>query len=144
MSFSLDVNILLYASDSDSPYFHQAKFFIESCIEREEVFYLAWPTIMSYLRISTHPSIFDHPLTMEEAMGNIETLINLPHVRMLGEGDDFWQDFRSTAGELPCRGNLIPDVHLAALLRQHGIKTLYTNDRDFLKFPFLNVKDPLA
>ncbi len=144
MSFSLDVNILLYASDAGSPYFQEAGFFIESCMKREEVFYLAWPTIMSYLRISTHPSIFDHPLSPEEAMGNIEALINLPHVRLLAEGDSFWQAFKATADTLPCRGNMVPDAHLAALLRLHGVRTLFTRDRDFLRFGFLDVRDPFS
>lgn len=143
MSFALDVNILLYASDENSPYFEKAKSFIESCIIQQEIFYLGWPTVMSYLRISTHPSIFDHPLSPDEAMGNIETLINLPHVRFLSEGEGFWEIYRATTGELPTRGNLVPDAHLAALLRYHGVKTLYTNDRDFLKFPFLDVRTPL-
>jgi predicted nucleic acid-binding protein len=42
------------------------------------------------------------------------------------------------------RGNLVPDAHLAALLKQHGVRTLYTRDGDFRKFPFLDVRDPLA
>jgi uncharacterized protein len=42
------------------------------------------------------------------------------------------------------RGNLVPDAHLAALLRQHGIRTLYTNDSDFRKFSFPDVQDPFA
>ena len=41
------------------------------------------------------------------------------------------------------RGNLVPDTHLAALLRQHGVATLYTRDRDFRRFDFLSVIDPL-
>ena len=142
MSFALDVNILLYASDAGSPYFAKAKSFIESCIGQQEVFYLGWPTVMSYLRISTHPSIFDYPLSPDEAMGNIETLVSLPHARFLSEGEGFWEIYRTTTGELPTRGNLVPDAHLAALLRYHGVKTLYTHDRDFLKFPFLDVRDP--
>ena len=48
-----------------------------------------------------------------------------------------------TAGA-PTRGNLVPDAHLAALLRHHGVRTLYTHDRDFRKVPFLVVRDPLA
>jgi hypothetical protein len=42
------------------------------------------------------------------------------------------------------RGNLVPDAHLAALLRQHGISRLYTHDRDFRKFDFLEVIDPIT
>ena len=42
------------------------------------------------------------------------------------------------------RGNLVPDAHLAALLLQHGVGTLYTRDRDFRKFSGLAVRDPLT
>jgi len=45
---------------------------------------------------------------------------------------------------VPTRGNLVPDTQLAALLHLHGIRVLYTHDRDFLKFPFLTVRDPLS
>jgi predicted nucleic acid-binding protein len=44
----------------------------------------------------------------------------------------------------PARGNQVPDAHLAAILKQHGIRTLYTHDRDFRRFDFLRVIDPLA
>jgi uncharacterized protein len=144
MSFSIDVNILLYASDTASPHFERAKSFIESCIAQREVFYLGWPTVMSYLRIATHPAVFDHPLSPDEAMANIETLRNLPHARFLSEEEGFWAVYRATTSVVPTRGNLVPDAHVAALLRYHGVKTLYTHDRDFLKFPFLDVRDPLA
>ena len=144
MSFAIDVNILLYASDTGSPHFERANSFIESCIAQNEVFSVAWPTVMSYLRILTHPSVFDHPLSPNEAMTNVETPLNLPHARFLSEDEGFWTVYRAVTSELPIRGNLVPDAHLAALLRYHGVKTLYSHDRDFLKFPFLDVRDPLA
>jgi toxin-antitoxin system PIN domain toxin len=144
MSFAVDVNILLYASDTDSPYFEQAKAFIETCITQQELFYLGWPTVMSYLRVATNSAVFSHPLSPDEAMTNIETLLNLPHARFLSEGEGFWDVYRATATEVPTRGNLVPDAHLAALLRYHRVKTLYTHDRDFLKFTFLDVRDPFA
>ena len=143
MSFSFDVNILLYASDADNPCFERAKAFVETCIAQQELFYLGWPTVMSYLRIATHSSVFGHPLSPHEAMTNIEILLSLPHARFLSEGEGFWDVYRATTTKVPTRGNLVPDAHLAALLRYHGVKTLYTHDRDFLKFPFLDVRDPL-
>jgi hypothetical protein len=144
MSFAIDVNILLYASDTSSPHSDRARSFIESCMAQNEVFCLGWSTVMSYLRMATHPAVFDHPLSPDEAMANIETLLNLPHARFLSEEDGFWNVYRATTAEVPTRGNLVPDAHLAALLRQHGVKTLFTHDRDFLKFPFLDVRDPLS
>ena len=109
-----------------------------------DILYLSWPTIMGYLRIATHPSIFDEPLTPDEAMANVETLLNLPHCRCLAEEDGFWETWRATVGELAVRGNLVPDAHLAVLLRLHGVRRLYTHDRDFRRFDFIDVRDPLG
>jgi predicted nucleic acid-binding protein len=47
-------------------------------------------------------------------------------------------------GGPPVRGNLVPDAHLVALMRQHGVSTIWSHDRDFLKFPGIKVQDPFA
>jgi uncharacterized protein len=99
---------------------------------------------MAYLRISTHPRIFAAPLRPDEAMSNVAELLQLPQVRLLSEGDEFWDCYRELAASVSARGNLVPDAHLAALLRSHDVRTLYTHDRDFLRFPNLDVRDPFA
>ena len=144
MSFAIDVNVLVYASDRSSPFADRALAFLERCAAQPDVFYLAWPTIMGYLRLVSHPAICREPLSPETAMDNVSGLLRLPHVRTLAEDEGFWDVYREVAGEAPTRGHLVPDAHLAALLRQHGIRTLYTNDRDFRRFDFLTVRDPLA
>ena len=65
MCYSLDVNVLLYASDRSSDRHEAARQFLESCAARPEVFCLTWQTLMAYLRIATHPSIFAAPLAPE-------------------------------------------------------------------------------
>ena len=142
MSFSCDVNVLLYASDSSSPVHDRAQDFLKRAAAGGDLFCLGWPTVMSYLRIATHPGIFSAPLTPSEALRNVDALAALPHVRLLGEEDDFLDVYREVTGGFPVRGNLVPDAHLAALLKQHGVRTLYTRDGDFRKFLFLDVRDP--
>ena len=144
MSAAIDVNVLLFASDTASPLHRRAAEFLQECATGPDILYLAWSTVISYLRISTHPAIFANPLQPEEAAQNAETLLRLPHVRMLAEEDGFWDLYREVTRKVPTRGNGVPDAHLATLLRQHGVATLYTNDRDFRKFDFLNVRDPFA
>jgi uncharacterized protein len=144
VSFSCDVNVLLYASDASSPVHSVARRFLEDAAAGRDVFYLAWPTVMSYLRIATHPRIFDAPLAPDAALGNVEALARLPHVRFLSEEPGFLDVYREVARAFPVRGNLVLDVHLAALLRQHGVRTLFTRDADFRKFSFLDVRDPFA
>ena len=144
MSFSCDVNVLLYASDSSSPVHEPARTFLKGAAAAGTSSAWAGSTVMSYLRIATHSGIFSSPLTPAEALGNVDALVALPHVRLLAEEDGFLEDYREVTGSFPVRGNLVPDAHLAALLKQHGVRTLYTRDGDFRKFAFLDVRDPFA
>lgn len=144
MSYSIDVNVLIYASDRSSDRHERARHFVENCAASPEVLCLTWPTLMSYLRIATHPRIFAAPLTPDEALGNIAAFVRLPHVRIVSELDGFLDAYRRVAGDMPVRGNLVPDAHVAAILFQHGVQTIYTNDRDFLKFESIEARDPFS
>jgi toxin-antitoxin system PIN domain toxin len=97
---------------------------------------------MGYLRISTHPGIFSSPLSPHEALSNLEALLDLPRVKVLTELDGFLKAYREVTGQFPVRGNLVPDAHLAVLLRQHEVRVIYTTDADFRKFDFLKVRNP--
>jgi toxin-antitoxin system PIN domain toxin len=142
VSFSVDVNVLLYASTTDSRYHVTAKEFLQKCSTGSDLFCLGWPTLMAYLRMVTHPAIVSPPLPAAAAEENVEALVRLPNVRLLAEGEGFWDLYRECTRDLVVRGKLVPDAHVATLLRQHGVRTLYTNDRDFQKFDFLEVRNP--
>jgi len=144
VSAAADVNVLLYASDRGSPFHDRAVQFLTIRATSLDLFCLAWPTLMGYLRIATHPGIFAQPLSAAEAMRNAHALVTLPHVRMLGEDDGFWEVYQDVVHDRPARANQVPDAHLAALLRQHGVGTLYTTDADFRRFDFLRVVNPFT
>ena len=144
MSYSIDANLLLYASNRDCVEHERAVRFLERCARNRELLCLAWPTVMAYLRIATHPAIFPSPLTPKEAQDNMEALLQLDHVRAIGEQDGFWDMYAESAAVAPTRGNDVPDLHLAILLKQNDVTTLFTNDGDFRRFPFLRVRNPLV
>lgn len=142
MSVTVDANVLLYASDSSSSRQPQAAALLADLAAGPGLVYLFWPVVMAYLRIATHPGIFEHPLHPEMARANIAGLLQRPHVRSPGEGDGFWDLFEATVGPDVVRGNLVPDAHIAALMRQQGVGTIWSADRDFRRFPGIDVRDP--
>jgi toxin-antitoxin system PIN domain toxin len=144
VSAAIDVNPLLYASDSSSPFHAAALAFVERVAAGPDLVYVFWPTAMAYLRISTHPSIFTKPLSSGEALANLGALLELPHVRSPGEDAGFWPAFRALADDVAPRGNLVPDTHLVALMRAYGVEAIWTRDRDYLKFDGVRVRDPFA
>src|SRR5215470_19738759 len=81
------------------------------------------------------------PLNPQEATANVESLLDRPHVRTAGEAEGFWKLFRAT-GQDRARGNDVPDAHLATLMRQNGVRVIYTRDRGFRRFPDIDAVDP--
>jgi len=142
LSFTFDANVLLYASDETSPHHPRARAFLDEVARGGELVYLFWPTVMAYLRIATHSAIFEKPLSPAEATANIERLLALGHVQTVGEHDRFWASYRRVAGEADARGNLVPDAHLVALMVENGVRTIWTHDRDYRRFPGIEIRDP--
>ena len=142
MSFTFDANVLLYASDETSPYHPRARAFLDQVASGHELVYLFWPTVMAYLRIATHPAIFEKPLPPVHAVANIDRLLALAHVQTAGEHDRFWSSYRRVAEEADARGNLVPDAHLVALMVENGVRTIWTHDRDYRRFPGIESRDP--
>lgn len=144
MSYAIDVNLLLYATFDDSPRHVAAARFLKEAAERRELLGIPYPCALGYLRMATHPRIFRRPLTPEEALANLDTLAALPNVRFLSEREGFFDEYREITASLTARGNLVPDAHIATILRQHDIRVFYTGDRDFRRFEFLDVRDPFT
>lgn len=142
MTSTLDTNVLVYASDQTSPYHKQASQLLGRWANGTELVYLFWPVAMGYLRIATHPSIFTDPLSPEEAMSNVDDLVSRPNVRVTGELDGFWEEYRRVTAHPVPRGNLVPDAHLVTLMHQHGVSTIWSHDRDLWKFDGINVENP--
>jgi uncharacterized protein len=143
LSATLDTNVLLYAANVDDDAHPAACELLERLAGGPDLLYVFWPTIMGFLRIATHPSIFPDPYTPEHASVAITSLLERPNVRTPAEHDGFWELYRSTA-DPQTRGNRIPDAHLATLMRQHGVKIIYTRDRDFRRYDGIDARDPFA
>lgn len=143
MSYSIDANILLCASDEASQWHKAAKSFLETRADDPDILCLTWPVLMAYQRIATHPGVFTKPLSPGVAWNNVEKLLALPRARALTETETFAEDYRSVADGASVGGNLVPDAHVATILLEHGVRQIYTADTDFRKFEFLEVINPL-
>ncbi len=142
MTSTVDANVLLYASDRSSAYHSAAIRFVERWADGSDLVYLFWPTVMSYLRISTHPRIFDDPLPPDVAEMNVAMLLAMPRVRLGSEEERFWETWRAATRGVAVRGNLVPDAHIVSLMRQHGVDEIWSRDTDLRKFEGIRVRDP--
>jgi len=142
VSATIDANVLLYASDGQSPFRDRAVELIDEIALGPQIVYLFWPTVMAYLRLATHPSVFARPMSMEEARQNVSRLLDLPNVQTVGEQDRFWRRFGEVTDDSTPTGNLVPDAHIVALMLENGVRTIWTHDRDYRRFRGIEVSDP--
>jgi len=144
MSRTLDVNILLYASNETCAEHGAAMAALEALATGPGLVYLFWPTVMAYLRLATHPAVAVRPLSIDEALANIDELLARPNIRTAGEGEAFWRRLREVVEDARPTGNLVPDAHLAALMLEHGVGTIVTRDRDFRRYRHVAIEDPFS
>jgi len=59
------------------------------------------------------------------------------------ETESFEHAYEAVTNDILIKGNLVPDAHIATILRQHGVRRICNADSDFRKFHFLEVINPL-
>jgi toxin-antitoxin system PIN domain toxin len=144
MMFVVDTNILIYGADRDAPEHDVCRRLILEWREQPSPWYVTWGIVYEFLRVATHPRVFRMPFTLEQAWSFVVAVLASPSIGILSETDRHERVAHAVFSELPrMHGNLIFDAHTAVLMKEHGIKTVYTHDSDFNLFPFLDVIDPI-
>jgi toxin-antitoxin system PIN domain toxin len=138
----VDANVLLYAYDASSKRHEAARRWWEERLSRPEPVWLAWSTVVAFVRIGTHVRAFEHPLTVEEACTAVDAWLERPMVGVLEPGPRHWDVLRRLLVDAQATGNLVTDAHLAAMAVEHGL-VLMSTDRDFARFPGLAWQDPI-
>lgn len=140
----LDTNVLLYAVNGDSEFQPPCARLLEECRRDPTPTYLAWHVCYEFLRVATHRRVFPSPLTSDDALSFLRSLLDSPGFGVLRPTERHAGVLARTLSELPeLRGNAAHDLHTAVLMREHGIGRICTRDTDFHRFPFLTVVDPL-
>lgn len=143
--FAVDTNVLIHAVHNGVAEQPPCRALLERCRADRIPWFLTWSIVYEFLRVSTHPRVFGHPLTIEQAWSFVDSLRASPSLSILVETERHGDVAGRTFEELgDLSGNLLHDAHTAILMREHGISRIYTLDNDFHRFPFLEVLDPLA
>lgn len=98
--------------------------------------------LSGFLRIATHPSLFDDPSSVSIALDFVDRLRDRPSRVDVRPGPRHWTIFRSLCATTKARGNHVPDAFLAALAIESGSEWI-TTDRGFARYPGLDWRHPL-
>ncbi len=141
---AVDTNILVYAHREDSEWHERARTCVAELAEGKAAWALPWPCLHEFLAIVTHPRIYSPPSPLTAALAQIDAWTESPSLQLLAESELHWPQLRETLLAGKIAGPQVHDARIAALCRQHGVKILWSADRDFGRFSGLNTTNPLT
>jgi toxin-antitoxin system PIN domain toxin len=141
---AVDTNLLVHAHREDSTWHEAAYSTVEGLAEGSASWAIPWPCLHEFLAIATHPRIYDPPTPVEVATDQVAAWLESPSLVTLGEGPAHWRTLRDMVERAKVHGPVVHDARIAALCVQHGVRELWSADRDFSLFPTLRVRNPLV
>jgi uncharacterized protein len=140
---AVDTNILVYAHRYDSRHNEAAYRQVNSLVSGRAAWGVPWPCIHEFLAVVTNPRAFADPSSIELALQQVEIWRASPSLMLLGETTEHWSFLGPLLQASKARGGLVHDARIAAICLEHGVRELWTADRDFARFPGLVTHNPL-
>lgn len=141
---AVDTNILVYAHREDSPFHEAASRCVEELAEGAGAWAIPWPCLHEFLAIVTHRRIYAPPTPLSLALTQVEAWLESPTLTLLSEFPDYWPTLRALLIDGRIAGPQVHDARIAALCRQHGVRALWSADKDFSRLSGLAVVNPLV
>ena len=140
---ALDTNILVYAHRADNKFYPAASEHVERLAEGHDAWAIPCSCIHEFYGVVTNRRIFPMPSPKEVALAQIAAWLASPRLVLLHEGPDHWNLLRELIDAGQSLGSMVHDARIAALCVTHGVRELWSVDRDFNRFPQLTVCNPL-
>jgi toxin-antitoxin system PIN domain toxin len=141
---AVDTNILVHAHRAESGWHTKAKARVAELAGSDETWAIPWPCVHEFLAVVTHPKIFNPPTPVARALQQVSFWLESPSLALLGEAPGYWDQLSSVILAGGVAGPRIHDARIAALCTMHGVKELWSADRDFSRFRKLRVRNPLV
>ena len=141
---AVDTNVLVFAEIESAAEHEVARTLLGELAEGPAPWAIPWPCVYEFLRVVTHPRVFDPPVPAAHALADLRRILAAPTLLMLREGSRHLETMERVMESSGATGNLVHDAHIAALCLENGVSELLTGDRDFARFPELRISNPFA
>ena len=141
---AIDTNVLVYAHRSDSPHHEKASAALAACAQSRLAWCIPWPCIHEFFAVVTHLRIYSPPTPPKKALDQINAWLESPSLILLAETATHWPTLQAMLANAKTIGPAVHDARIAALCLSHGVRELWSADRDFRRFSELKVVNPLG
>ena len=136
-----DVNVLVYAHREDAPDHQAYRDWLGEVINNDQAYGMSDIVLSGFLRVVTHPRVFNPPSSMKQALAFVQDVRDQPNCVIIAPGLRHWIIFENLCKNANVKGNLVPDAYLAAMAIESGCEWI-TTDMDFSRFTGLSWRRP--
>ena len=140
---AIDTNLLVYAHRAEMPFHDRAREALTGVAGGAEPVCIPWPCAHEFLAVVSNPRIFRDPTPIDVALDALGRLHASLDGGFLAEGEGYLGTLERIARPALLQGAVVHDARIAALCLYHGVRVLWSADRDFSRFPDLAVANPL-
>ena len=140
---AIDTNLLVYAHRREMPFHERARQVLTEATAGTEPVSVPWPCAHEFLAVVSNPRVFKDPTPMNVALDAVRRLLASLSGGFLAEGEGYLDALERVARPALLQGAIVHDARVAALCLFHGVRELWSADRDFSRFPDLKVVNPL-
>ncbi|MFP4149197.1 MAG: type II toxin-antitoxin system VapC family toxin [Nitriliruptoraceae bacterium] len=139
----IETNLLVYAHRADAPQHQRAQASLRPAVEGElGPIGIPWPCLHEFLAVVTRP-LWSTPMPIVDALESLRRVLAGPGVEALAETRDHLRILTELCPP-GLAGGKVHDARIAAICTGHGVRELWSADRDFGAFPGLRVRNPLV
>jgi uncharacterized protein len=140
---AVDSNLLIYAHRFEVEWNEEAFNALRGLAESHRPWAIPFPCLHEFIRNVTDSRIYAHPTPLDVALDQVAAWFETPSLRLINERGGHVELLRTVAIEGRAGGAKIHDARIAAICLEHGVRELWTADRDFGRFPTLKTRNPL-
>jgi predicted nucleic acid-binding protein len=124
----MDTNILIYASDSHSPWHQPAKEKIKKLLGEGFRLFISPQILREYVSVASQSTGTEKQAPWDMILKNYESFQK--HFTLLGEDRDTVNELRQLLSKIPAAGKQVHDANIVATMLAHNIPCLLTNNTD--------------
>jgi toxin-antitoxin system PIN domain toxin len=141
---AVDTNLLVYAHRKDSPWHDRASVRVAELAEGAAPWAIPAACLHEFLAVVTHARIYRPPTPMAIALDQVAAWRESPGLVVLTETEGYWTALHGVLERSKSTGATVHDARVATLCLHHGVRELWTADRDFSRFADLATRNPLV
>lgn len=140
---AVDTNILVYAHRPEAPFHQKARRCLSELYIARRPWAIPCHCLVEFAAVVSSPRIWKDPSSPEHIRAQAQAWRTSPELHLLGDDATVWDRCLDLAERGSVHAGRWYDARIAAICLAHGVRRLWTVDRDYSRFPDLPIRNPL-